>query len=190
MEASGFLNLEYFFLLIYNALHGVEYQSVPGGIGGWISGLQTLGIFLSLIFFALLVYFFMRYEQLHHAHDHEQEAHAHEVHENHVAAKNERWDHVTELMTEPNASSWRAAILEADILLSELLTALGLQGDSIGEQLKQVNRTQFTTLDLAWEAHKVRNEVAHGGSTFDLTQREAERTITMFRQVFDEFGII
>jgi hypothetical protein len=94
------------------------------------------------------------------------------------------------LMTQPHESSWRGAIVEADILLAELLTDLRLTGETIGEQLKAANRSSFTTLDLAWEAHKVRNEIAHAGSAFEMTDREARRTIDLFRRVFDEFGYI
>lgn len=195
------LNIEYFFLLLYNAATGVRHASL-GEIAPYVIGtLQGVGIFFSLIFLAGLVYLHMRHGQLHHEHEHEMHAKAHGRHgghdgeahgheEAHAPQGRVRWNHVMKLMTEPHQSSWRGAIVEADILLSELLRDLRLPGETIGEQLKNVNRTQFTTLDLAWEAHKIRNEIAHAGSAFDLTDREARRTVDLFRQVFEEFEYI
>lgn len=198
MSSPNSLNIEYIFLLLYNAATGVQHVSLGEMLPQFIGALQGLGIFFSLVFLAGLVYLHMRYGQLHHEHEHEMhaKAHAHGAHDGHTdeslyaphGAK--RWSHVMKLMTEPHQSSWREAIVEADILLSELLQDLRLQGETIGEQLKSVNRLQFTTLDLAWEAHRIRNEIAHAGSAYDLTEREARRTIDLFRQVFEEFGYI
>ena len=187
------LNLQYLLLLLYNAATGVNYTEAPAFFSGVFGALQGLGIFFSLLFLAGLVYLHLRYAQLHHEHDHSLEAHQgqHDTHEAAGASDHHsRWEQVMTMMTQGHQSSWRAAIVEADILLSELLTDLRLPGESIGEQLKAVSRSQFTTLDLAWEAHKVRNEIAHQGSTFELTDREARRTIDLYRQVFEEFNYI
>jgi hypothetical protein len=194
------LNIEYLFLLLYNAATGVEYTQLPGLFSGLLALLQGIGVLFSLLFLALLVYLHLRHEHIHHEYEHSQShGHGHIGEDDLHGATDEppaqavghaRWQHVMTLMTEPHESAWRQAIVEADILLSELLNDLRLPGQSIGDQLKQVNRSQFTTLDLAWEAHKTRNDIAHRGSTFALTEREARRTIDLYRQVFDEFQYI
>ena len=89
-------------------------------------------------------------------------------------------------MQSTNQSDWRQAIIEADIILDELLTRLGYVGDSVGEKLKQVHTNHFQTLSNAWEAHKVRNEIAHSGMNFELTDRIAYRTIANYEAVFRE----
>jgi hypothetical protein len=93
-------------------------------------------------------------------------------------------------MMSASQTDWRAAIVEADIMLFEMLAALGVPGDTIGDQLKSINRTSFNTIDLAWDAHKIRNEIAHAGSAYVLTEREARRAIDFYRQAFEEFGYI
>jgi hypothetical protein len=45
-------------------------------------------------------------------------------------------------------------------------------------------------LDEAWEAHRVRNQVAHEGSDFILSQREARRAVELYRKVFEAYGVI
>lgn len=102
---------------------------------------------------------------------------------------NSRWAHIESLMKEGGENNYRQAILEADIMLGEMLTVQGYHGESIGEQLKMVERADFATLNDAWEAHKVRNRIAHEGSDFILSEDEARRTIHRYQNVFDEFEL-
>lgn len=99
-----------------------------------------------------------------------------------------RLSHVKELMLSTNVNDWRQAIIEADIMLAEILEEQGFQGFTIGDKLKGANPARFRTLNEAWEAHKVRNEIAHQGSQFDLTERLAHRTVNQYLTVFAEFG--
>lgn len=176
-------------LSFYNAATGLSLESLPGAIGTWTTFIMGLGIMLSLLLLFGIVYAHMRLEQIeadakHRRHDLVDEL----LGKHHV--KNERWEHVKELMTSTSQVNWRNAIIEADIMLYEMLTALGVPGDTIGEKLKLINRNSFNTIDLAWEAHLVRNEIAHAGSTYILTERDARSVIDKFRQVFEEFSFI
>lgn len=103
---------------------------------------------------------------------------------------NPKWDLVQKHLSSENQSDWKLAILEADIILSELLESMSLPGESIGERLKAVERSDFDTIEQAWEAHKIRNAIAHEGSDFLITEREAKRIIGLYASVFKEFSII
>ncbi|MEX0919328.1 MAG: hypothetical protein WDZ64_01080 [Parcubacteria group bacterium] len=103
---------------------------------------------------------------------------------------NEKWEKVLGHAHSDNPSEWRLAILEADIMLDELLRSKGHVGESIGDMLKEVDRSDLLTLDNAWEAHKVRNRIAHDGSNFQLNEREKDRVISLFESVFKEFEVI
>jgi hypothetical protein len=104
--------------------------------------------------------------------------------------KNEKWENVQRLILSNNESDWRQAIIEADIMLGDLLTASGYHGDTIGDKLQSVEPSDFRTLNEAWEAHKIRNKIAHDGASFQLNEREAKQTINQFEIVFKEFQII
>ena len=104
--------------------------------------------------------------------------------------ENLKWKLVEEHMNSDDANKWKLAILESDIILSELLDSLQLHGESIGEKLKSVEASDFDHIEEAWEAHKIRNAIAHQGSDFLLTQREAKRVINLYKSVFEEFEII
>lgn len=104
--------------------------------------------------------------------------------------ENEKWKIVEKHINSENPSDWRLAIIEADIMLEDLLKANGYDGNGVGEMLKQVEASDMLTLDLAWEAHKVRNRIAHAGSDYDLNEREAKRVVSLFESVFKEYKII
>ena len=103
---------------------------------------------------------------------------------------NPKWQKILDHIESLNENDWRLAIIEADIMLDDLLDKLSLQGDTIGDKLKTVEKSDFTTIDNAWEAHKIRNQIAHEGTDFALNQREARRIIELYRTVFEEFKII
>jgi preprotein translocase subunit SecG len=104
--------------------------------------------------------------------------------------KNTRWQLVIQHIQSENPSDWRLAILEADIILGDMLDSLGYIGDTIGDKLKRAERSPFNTLNEAWEAHKIRNAIAHEGQDFMLTQRDARRVISLYEATFSEFDYV
>jgi hypothetical protein len=103
--------------------------------------------------------------------------------------KTSRLDDVYKHIASQNPNDWKLAIIEADIVLDETLKQLGYPGVSLGERLKSISPQQMASLNDAWEAHKVRNRIAHDGADFVLTQRMAEDTINRYRRVFAELGV-
>ncbi len=103
---------------------------------------------------------------------------------------NVRWEKILDNLNSTNENDWRQAIMEADIMLGQLLDNLHLPGETMGDKLKAVEKEDFTTLDNAWEAHKVRNQIAHEGLNYRLTDREAKRVVSLYMTVFEEFGIV
>jgi len=103
---------------------------------------------------------------------------------------NPKWQSILKDVDSDDPNKWKLAIIEADIILGELLNTLFLPGENIGDKLKAVEKSDFEHLDQAWEAHKIRNAIAHGGSDFLLTQKETKRVIGLYKSVFTEFEII
>ena len=193
-----FINVEYFFRLIYDLLHGVSGGSVKSG-GFSASGLlaffshvwlflTVLAYLFSLAAIGVLVYATMRLFQVRRSEAPLYATVTPEAEEHRV--EHSRWAYIMQLIESGQESEWRQAIIEADIMLDELLDRLGYQGDSLGEKLRAVNPTHFQTLNNAWDAHRVRNEIAHQGSVYQLTERLAHRTIANYEAVFREHGEI
>lgn len=105
--------------------------------------------------------------------------------------KNEKWTRVKKLLDSHNTSDWKQSVIEADIMLEEMLNKMGYdEGNSIGDKLKQIEQSDFITLNKAWEAHRVRNEIAHRGGDYVMSKSEAERVIKLYKKVFEEFYYI
>jgi hypothetical protein len=103
--------------------------------------------------------------------------------------KQDRLHDVLTHSSSDNPNDWKLAIIEADIILDETLKKRGYVGSSLGERLRNISPTQLQSLNDAWEAHKIRNRIAHEGADFVLTKRVADETINRYRRVFTEFGV-
>jgi hypothetical protein len=193
MDTTGpvhFINLAYFFRLLYDALNGIETSG--GGLGVTLAHIWSLYTYLAyvatLVAIGVLVYATVRFRQTE-----EEEAPKYTTEEPGVAevtTERSRWNHIAALVESTSENDWRQAIIEADIMLDDLLAMHGYEGDSVGEKLKQGDPARFRTLRDAWDAHMVRNQIAHEGSAFALTDQIAYRTIAKYKNVFEEFRAI
>jgi|CXWL01.1.fsa_nt_gi hypothetical protein len=198
METQGppinFLNVEYFLRVLYETLFGSgsgstasfdSFLAFASGIWLFLTGLAIVVSFVALGF---MIYNTIRLYQIRAL---EAPLYATiSAEEEHRNVEHSRWAYILSLVEDLHDNDWRQAIMEADIMLDEMLTRLGYIGDSVGEKLRSVNPVRFLTLSNAWEAHKVRNAIAHEGSTFTLTERLAHRTIANYEAVFREHGEI
>lgn len=98
--------------------------------------------------------------------------------------RNIRWDTIEQLFRSNNPSDWRLGIIEADVMLDELTQMLGYPGASVGERLQALTVAQFPALNLAWEAHRVRNRIAHEGAAYVIDARQALHTFRLYEAVF------
>ena len=48
----------------------------------------------------------------------------------------------------------------------------------------------YATIQNAWDAHLVRNQIAHQGSEFPLSQVEGRRVIKLYQNFFEEMRVI
>ena len=180
------------FQFLYEKLFGGNWNVFLHSLETWWTIYSIFAIFLSFVFFVGYIYAKIRYDEIGEAEQADLRA-AESAWKNRYErpdSKNTRWDAIQQRVSENNPESWRIAIIEADIMLEETLNNAGYIGQSLGEKLKSANTQSFTTLQDAWEAHKVRNEIAHVGSDFILTKKVAQETLTRFERVFREFGVL
>jgi hypothetical protein len=171
---------------------GGDWSAFLTTVDRWWNIYSVIAILFSLVFFVGYVYAKIRYAQLYDIRQAQLRAEEAAWANRHAkpGMRSSRWDLIQNRVAENNPESWRIAIIEADIMLEETLTNAGYVGQTLGEKLKGANPQSFTTIQDAWEAHKVRNEIAHTGSDFVLTKKVAEETIMRFERVFREFAVI
>ncbi|MEK7586023.1 MAG: hypothetical protein AAB477_02195 [Patescibacteria group bacterium] len=104
--------------------------------------------------------------------------------------ENPRWHYILTLMESSNESDWRVAIIEADTMLDEALAREGIVGETLSEKLEQARTNGYAYIQNAWDAHLVRNQIAHAGSEFSLSQVEGRRVVRLFQTFFEEIGVI
>jgi hypothetical protein len=102
----------------------------------------------------------------------------------------QRWRKILAMVDSTNQNDWRQAIIESDIILDEILSRANYPGMDLGSKIRSATSADFKTVDMAGEAHGVRNKIAHDGINFPLSQHEAKRVINLYRQVFEEFLFI
>ncbi|NBV76702.1 hypothetical protein EBR66_00840 [bacterium] len=154
--------------------------------------MQFVAISVAIMLFEIfiIIYSLIRTRQIRQEERQERLAIVHPVAAKDTSRVALRWARIVEAAGSEDDHKWRVAILEADILLNELLDVLAYRGETMADKMKQVVRADFNTIDLAWEAHKIRNRVAHDGAHFPLSAREARRVIGLYEQVFREFKFI
>ena len=102
----------------------------------------------------------------------------------------DRWQTLLDGTRSNDPKLWRQGILEADMILGEVLASVGYVGKTTSDQILLVPENAFVTLPFAWEAHRIRNFVSASSSNYILTQQEAFRVMKLYEQVFQEFGFI
>lgn len=196
MQASNFLNLSYIYQKLYELFTG---QFLPGS-DFWIkillfllALLKPVAVVLSFLFLTGIIYTTIRMRALlREAHEKEHAAHVgvHVAAGESASTLNKRWEQITHHISSANPGDWRLAILECDIILEEMLTKMGYHGETLSDKLKAVEKSDFLSIDKAWEAHRVRNAIAHGGSNFQINEREVKRVVGLYEEVFREFHYI
>lgn len=209
MNSVHFINNSYLYQKLYDFLTGAYFPSWDDLLAFFSALLEFLRPFstiLSLLFLTGVIYCAVRTraimheaEEAAHAAGHGEE-HGHDTHSSetvseHKTAKpeketNPRWEKIVLHINSHNPSDWRLAILECDIILDEMLTKMNYRGESLSDKLKAVEKSDFLSIDKAWEAHRVRNAIAHEGSNFQITDREARRVVALYEEVFREFHYI
>lgn len=101
----------------------------------------------------------------------------------------ERWNVVVSRMQSPEEAQWKLAIIEADTLVDYTIQQMGVQGETMGERMKNLNRSSFPLLDSAWKAHRVRNYIAHDPS-YQVSAQTAARVFDLYRRIFTRLGFI
>ncbi len=150
----------------------------------------AISIFISLLLASLLIYCITRLIQVRRFEHQRFEAAAATVTAHDIPRTHLRWDRILGEIDSDSEQNWRMAILEADIMLGELLDSLGYRGETMADKMRAVERADFNTIDLAWEAHRMRNRIAHESSEMPLNPRDVRTAIDLYQRVFREFNFV
>lgn len=194
------LNLEYLIYLIYDffvtLIKMIFDPSLRTEIFGWLDILWWVCLIASVPLLVGVIYFLYKYETI--LREQRERVYGKSgsivegVKEEFATAKpaqNETWEKIVALIGSDNPNDWKLAILEADKVLEMVVNTFAVPGDNMGDKMKNIERGDFQSLEEAWQAHKVRNRIAHE-QNFHISQREARIAVDNYEKVFREFDFI
>lgn len=101
----------------------------------------------------------------------------------------EYWNKILEKSRSMDENQRKFALIEADTLIDKILGLAGYDGENLGAKLKQVERGDIESLDDLWEAHKVRNRIAHEAN-YKLSLEHTKAAISRYAKVLKELEYI
>lgn len=191
--STDYLNPDFWFEKIV-AFFSLLFRSETGNLLGTLATLLSL-FFISVMGYCAVRLFEIRRKEHHHLeheireYAHKQAAKERQAVEEQSTSKNPAWVKVVEHVYSGNPAEWKLAIIEADAMLDRLMTELGFRGETLGDKLKSATQDTFKNLSAAWEAHAVRNRIAHE-SNFEISLHETKRITALYEQVFRTYGYI
>ena len=99
------------------------------------------------------------------------------------------WQNILSKVEAGDESNWKIAVIEADKMLDDVLKRIGYTGADMGERLKQIKSDELSNIDNIWQAHKVRNRIAHEPE-FRLTQSQAKQAVEIFQRALEDLQAI
>ena len=184
------LNLDFIFQKIYVVVKSIFYfitNPHTWTIIGIISVTASV-IFITIIIFSLVRLIEMQHQDKLEINNEIEEALKREEEKN--KTKNSKWLHILTLIESPDESNWRVAIIEADTILEEALKSRGVPGNTVAELLESIRGDGYSYLQNAWDAHLIRNQIAHKGTDFSLSKLESRRVMRMYQNFLEELKII
>ena len=100
-----------------------------------------------------------------------------------------KWQEITNHLESTREAEWKFSIIEADKLVDDTLKKAGYLGDTMGDRLTNIDKSQLLSLEGLWEAHKIRNKLVHDANYF-LRYAEARQAIKLYEDVLRELQAI
>ncbi len=95
----------------------------------------------------------------------------------------DRWKMIQKLLVKK--SSWKAAIINADKLLDEVLKKRRFKGKTMGERLVSAQH-ELTANDMVWFSHKLCNKIIYEGT--ELSKTDVKKALLGFWQALKDLG--
>lgn len=99
-----------------------------------------------------------------------------------------KWLAIEQQLKRDEVSSYQLSVINADKLVDQALRERGINGQTMGERLKNAPKL-FSHLQALWNAHKLRNQIAHE-TNVHMTYDDARRALAAFKQALKDIGAI
>lgn len=101
----------------------------------------------------------------------------------------EEWQKILARGSSDGENDRKLALIAADSLIEKILALAGYSGENLGEKLKNIEPSDLDSLQDLWEAHKIRNRIAHEAD-YKLSREEAIRALALYEKALRELEYI
>lgn len=91
-------------------------------------------------------------------------------------------------LKQDNPASYVTTVINGDKLLDKAMIEMGVPGKTMGDRLKKCG-DKFTNLNGVWQAHKLRNAIAHE-TDIEVSYRRAFNALQIYKQALKDLGAI
>jgi hypothetical protein len=99
------------------------------------------------------------------------------------------WKHIIMRVRTKDPTQLKLAIMEADLVMDEVLKESGYRQDTTDERYKELNTAVLSNADKIKEAHKVRNRCAQEPD-FAISYDDALEVLKVYKVAFQEYGLL
>ena len=97
-----------------------------------------------------------------------------------------KWKDIKDKINSDNIEDWKEAIIMADSILDDIYSRMGYKMDGLGEKLKNIEPSDFASLQDVWDAYKVRSRIAREGANFKISHEEAKDALAKYEKGLKE----
>lgn len=173
------------------ATYGPQAEAIGRGVASayfsHLTILQVLSVMISAAFFAATIYVAIKTGWIRSRIDRIEDV----ILKTDLPQKHAQksWDDVERHFFSGDENGLKIAIMKADTLLDEALREAGIVGRDLGERLRKVSPKDLPNIENVWEAHKLRNKIAHE-INFQLKRDLAERALTVYEEALEQLGVL
>lgn len=97
-----------------------------------------------------------------------------------------KWMEIKSKINSEAIEDRKEAILMADKILDEIFSGIGFKGDSLGEKLRQVELSDFKSLQDVLMACEIKDKIVHGGEGFEISKEETDEVLSKYEKGLKE----
>lgn len=97
-----------------------------------------------------------------------------------------KWKEINKKMESAKQEDWKTAIVMADAIMDDIFASIGFKEEGLGEKLKNVEPSDFDSLQAVWDGYKTRVRIDKEGVSFSITKEEAKETLAKYEKGLKE----
>ena len=148
---------------------------------------KVIFIIISIIFFAMVVYYALNTSYLRHLfiQDLEDASSWRDYGRSKIFKK---WRKIKERLKKDNEAEYKLALIEADKMLNDVLKKMGYGEESLVEKLKRLSSSDVSNLEELLRANEICQDVIRDPD-YKLTKEKAEEVINIFEKSFKDLEV-